>query len=163
MNTPPKIVNSRGQTLKPGDEEDAIDRILAQGDTREPLLPRRVVITLVAILAVAIAAVGFGLSETSRTEVAGQTETDRAVRELAAYAEAANNRQAPFPPDSSGTIVVTILENNIRRVTSRGFDGTCWQVIAYTIPDPQNPDNTILDVMETVPYQVEPIHCRFNR
>lgn len=165
MDTPPKIVDSRGRTIKPGQSDSTIDRILAEGPPSRPLLPRRTLLMFITIITMAIVAVGVGLTGTDIVSdgPGGPAATDSAVRDLTAYADAANDRQAPFPPDAGGTIVATLVEDNLYRVTSRGFDGRCWQVLAYTITDPQRPGVPLLDLMETVPYTVEPIHCRLNR
>jgi hypothetical protein len=163
MSTPPKMVDSRGRALKPGTDDSPVEHLLRRGPGSEPLLPRRLAVTLAVIVAMAIAGVGVGLRGTSTIGSAGPAPTDAAVRQLVAYATDANARQAPFPPDASGDIVATAVADQLYRVTVRSLDGRCWQVLAYTMADPQRPGRSMLDRMETTPYPAEAIHCRFNR
>lgn len=155
---PPRAVDGRGRTVLPGTESD-LDRIIGAGPSEK--LPRRYTAALIAIVVAAAVAVGAGLAAApDRTETSsGPVQADRAARELAEYAEAVNSRTAEFPPDRAGRIAASGQDRTTMRVTSRGFDGTCWQVVAYMTEGPDGPE---LDRMETVPYEVDPIHCRFN-
>lgn len=161
MKPPPRILDSTGRAVPTGDELDRIDDILKEGPNDGPLLPRRAALTLVAIAAIAAVALTLGLGGTGASS--GPREAapaDQAARQLKGYAEDALSGSAPFPPEGGGSIVATMAEPGVYRITSRGLDGSCWQVLAYT-RDSESGDETLVRI-ETVPYITEPIHCRFN-
>lgn len=162
---PPKAVGPDGNILLPGPSgADPLQQILAAGDQERIQVSRRVKIFAVVAVALLLGALTVGIGATGAGDAATlrpqARQSDQSARGLAEYAQLLDSGRGMFPPSATtDNIVATETGVGLWRVTSRSLDGRCWQVLASTSTD----DAFRLLSIETVPYQVEPIHCRFNQ
>jgi hypothetical protein len=168
---PPSAVGPDGRVLRPAaaGEPDPIAAILAAGDRDRVALSRRVrtIAVLTAALLAGTLILGFGATNLSDTPQQREARAaDQQVRALTDFAAGVKGGRVPFPPDG-GAIVATETGPGLWRVTIRSLDGRCWQVLATTAATTAGTADTAatalrLLAIEPTPYQVEPIHCRFN-
>jgi hypothetical protein len=163
---PPNAVGPDGKVLRTAATAggDPIAAILAAGDRDTARLSRRVRAAVVLALAVIAGTFLVGLNATNAADTPQRREAraaDQQVRQLTEYARDVSSGQAAFPPaDQAGRIVATETGSGMWRVTIRTLDGSCWQVMATTT----SADGVFrLLSIDTTPYQVEAIHCRFNQ